>query len=669
MRVFSLKTASGLQATDRRGGEWSTPKRGGTLFLLCLNMVSSLPAATYYVDSLNGSDGNNGVSASSAWQTIDRVNQMTYGPGDSILLKRGCVWQGPGFKAKGNGSVQSPIVLADYGEAHLALPVIDGVGAHEPAVLLQNVQNWIVRNLELTQHGQTPQNLDANNEKGKDADQYSDEYMRAVVHVLGLGAPNDPNCGEACTVRNIRLENLLVRDGSWTGIYASGGYYQLRSGTYGYVDNLVIAGVESRNHHKAGIEITCTYYQTRIYATSNVMVLDSHLHHNGGDGVMVGPVRNGLLDGNECNHNGRIRNARVGCWTWDSEDTTIQFNESHHNMTPLTNNKARDGSGFDLDLGTENGMIQYNWSHDNEGEGFLLMSWPVGYGYSRGESHNIQMRYNISERDGKKLGGGISIFGGVSPAVIYNNVIYYEPDRLSGTDMFNGEGGAITTSIFGKSGRPDVRAYNNIFITNGRTNPAAVSNNLWTDGAGTFAFDHNIWWRVEGGTRFQWGNTAITSWNGWQANGFDPNGFNQDPVLVGLLGSGPRAYCLAAGSSARDRGRAVTDALRGMGAQDAFGAWTPQGATYDIGTAEYRLVFPDPAAARLTGLYRQAGGWQLQFSGLTGRSYRVETSTDFRAWNRSGTATENIPGLFEFADRTAAALRFYRAVARGVPGS
>ena len=46
---------------------------------------------------------------------------------------------------------------------------------------------------------------------------------------------------------------------------------------------------------------------------------------------------------------GRIRNARVGCWTWDSENTTIQFNESHHNMTPLTNNKARDGAGFDLD--------------------------------------------------------------------------------------------------------------------------------------------------------------------------------------------------------------------------------------------------------------------------------------------------------------------------------
>src|SRR5262249_49968892 len=245
-------------------------KKGAALFL-AVSVIGSLPAATYYADSLSGNDNNSGLSPSSAWQTIARVNQVSFLPADSILLKRGCVWQGTGFKATGHGSIQSPITLADYGDPRLPLPVIDGIGPHEPAVLLQNVQNWIIRNLELTQHGQTPQNLDPNNEKGKDADPYSDQYMRAVVHVLGLGPPNDPNCGETCTARNIRLENLLVRDGSWNGIYASGGYYQLKSAQYGVVDNLIFTGVESRNNHKAGIEITCTYYQTRLYAASNVM--------------------------------------------------------------------------------------------------------------------------------------------------------------------------------------------------------------------------------------------------------------------------------------------------------------------------------------------------------------------------------------------------------------
>jgi len=641
--------------------------RSGAVLSVCLATASCLPAVTYYVDCQNGNDSNEGMTPLSAWQTIDRANQTSYGPGDSILLKRGCAWHGAGFRAQGNGSVPLPITLADYGDTTLPRPLVDGVGAHEPAVLLQNVQNWIVRNLELTQHGQTPQNLDSNNEKGKDADQYSDEYMRAVVHVLGLGPPNNPNCGESCTVRNIRLENLVVHDGSWNGIYASGGYYQLRTATYGYVDNLVIANVESFNNHKAGVEVTCTYYQTRIYATTNVFVLDSHLHDNGGDGAMVGPVRNALLDGNECDHNGRIRNARVGCWTWDSENTTIQFNESHHNMTPLTDSKARDGSGFDLDLGTENGMIQYNYSHDNEGEGFLLLSWPVGYGYSRGESHNLQMRYNISERDGKKLGGGITVFGGVAPAVIYNNLIYYEPDRLAGTPMFNGEGGVITTSIFGKSGRPDLRIYNNIFITNGRTNPAATSNTLWSDGSGTFTFDNNIWWRAEGGVQFQWGNVLINSWSAWQAKGFDPNSLNTNPIVFGPLGSGPRAYFLSPFSPARDRGRTVMDALRGMGTQDAFGAWTAQGTAYDIGAAEYRLVFPDPGAARFSGFANLNGGHRMRLTGAVGRSYRIDKSSDFQSWVSAGNATEISPGLFEFLARSEAPQHFYRAVARGVP--
>ncbi len=646
---------------------WLARTWGSRLAALLLSLPIAGHAATYYLDSTTGSDSNDGLSQATAWQSIDRANQNVYSAGDRILLRRGGQWHGTGFKAQGSGSPEAPILLADYGDPGLPSPLLDGIGPHEPAVLLQNVQNWTVRNLELTQHGQTPQSLDV--EKGKDADQYSDEYMRAVVHVLALGPLNDPNCGEGCTVRNIRLENLVVHDGSWTGIYVSGGYYQLKSAQFGFVDNLVIQHVDSSYNDKAGIEITCTYYQDRIYATSNVWVLDSHLHHNGGDGAMVGPVLNGLLDGNLCAYNGTRRNARVGCWTWDSQNTVIQFNESHHNMTPLTDGTARDGAGFDLDLGTEDGIIQYNWSHDNQGEGYLFVSWPVGYGYSRGVSHNAQMRYNLSERDGKKLAGGISVFGGVSPLVLYNNTIYYEPDRLAGTPMFNGEGGALTTSIWGKSGKPDLRVYNNIFISNGRSNSAAVSNNLWTDGAGTFTFDNNLWWRVEGGVRFQWASSAITQWSAWQAGGFDPSGLNADPRVVGLLGGGPSAYFLAASSPAIDLGRAVTDALRGMGLQDATGASIPQGLAFDTGAFEYRYLVPDPASPRLEGLWQQAdGSWRLEFSAQSGRSYGAQISPDFRNWQRLGTAVEVSSGKYVIVDPAVNPVRFYRALARGIPG-
>jgi Right handed beta helix region len=535
----------------------------------------------YYVNCATGNDSNNGLSSSTAWRTTTRANQQTYTAGDQILFARGTVCSGAAFKPVGNGAVGNPVTIADYGTGNL--PQIDGVGAHEPAIFLLNVQNYTVRNLDLTQHSQTPQTIKADD--GKDSDQNSDEYMRAIVHILGLGPVGVQACGEACTVRNIRLENLKVHDGSWNGIYGGAGYYQLGTNTFGYIDNLVVTGVESRNNNKSGMDVTSTYTKTITYDSTNIQVLSSYFHHNGGDGVVIGPADHILIDGNEASYNGQLRDARLGLWTWDSHDTTIQFNNSHHNMTPDNTGQARDGGGFDCDLGSEDCMMQYNWSHDNEGEGFLIMTWPIGYGYSRGVSHNIQMRYNISERDSKKLACPITIFGGVQPAVIYNNTIYYEPDRLAGSPMFQAEGGAICSSVWGKSGSPTAYIYNNIFITNGTVNPNAVSNNAWGDARGAFTFNRNIWYRVEGGVRFDWGS-VMNTWSAWQAQGYDAQGFNTNPLVMGPLGSGPNAYKLQSSSPAINQAQIVTQALRGMGTRDYFGVSIPQAGAYDIGAAE-----------------------------------------------------------------------------------
>ncbi len=564
----------------------------GLVMLAALLVQTSARAAgtIHYVDCAAGNDANDGASPTTAWRTTTRANQQVYGPGDQVLFKRGTVCSGEGFKPTGNGAVDNPVIVADFGTGNL--PVIDGVGAHEPALLLLNVQNYTIRNLDLTQHGQTPQTI---KDDGKDSDQNSDESMRAVVHILGLGPLGVQNCGEPCTARNIRLEGLKVHDGSWTGIYASGGYYQLDTNTHGFVDNLVISNVKSYNNHKAGVEVTCTYYKTPIYHATNIQVLNSYLHHNGGDGAMIGPADHVLIDGNEASYNGQLRDARLGLWTWDSHDSTIQFNNSHHNMTPEQGSGARDGGGFDCDLGSEDCMLQYNWSHDNQGEGYLLMTWPIGFGYSRGVSHNIQMRYNVGERDGQKLAGGITIFGGVDPVVIYNNTIYYVAARDASTVMFQGPGAPITSDVWGKSGLPVGYVYNNIFITDGTVHPNAVSNNAWnTTGKGTFTFDNNLWWRVEGGVRFEWGGTPITTWAGWQARGFDAHGLNANPQVTGPLGGGPSAYALQAGSPARDAGRAVTEALRGMGTHDDAGLTIPQNGLYDIGAFEYAGGGPGP---------------------------------------------------------------------------
>jgi len=83
----------------------------------------------YYVDSVHGSDSNNGRSPSSAWQTMSKVKQFisenVLVPGDQILFARGDSWTGGLTLPTGiNGSSSNPIVFGNYGSG--ALPIIDG---------------------------------------------------------------------------------------------------------------------------------------------------------------------------------------------------------------------------------------------------------------------------------------------------------------------------------------------------------------------------------------------------------------------------------------------------------------------------------------------------------------------------------------------------------------
>ncbi len=45
---------------------------------------------TYYVDSENGNNQNDGLTEATAWQTVPRVNVADLQPGDSVAIQAGC---------------------------------------------------------------------------------------------------------------------------------------------------------------------------------------------------------------------------------------------------------------------------------------------------------------------------------------------------------------------------------------------------------------------------------------------------------------------------------------------------------------------------------------------------------------------------------------------------
>ncbi len=95
-------------------------------FTSALLLACSLTAsATVYYVSPSGDDSNNGTSQSTAWQSIDRVNQLSFSfqPGDQILFKRGGVFRGE-LIIGSNGTSAQPVTVGAYGSGDL--PVIKG---------------------------------------------------------------------------------------------------------------------------------------------------------------------------------------------------------------------------------------------------------------------------------------------------------------------------------------------------------------------------------------------------------------------------------------------------------------------------------------------------------------------------------------------------------------
>jgi hypothetical protein len=546
-------------------------------------LVPSLCFSTAYYVSCTGNDSNNGTSTSTPWATLSKASSQAYQPGDQVLLQDGCVWIGT-FQPTTSGTSGNPITFSNYGSG--ALPRI--VGSNAAAIYLLNVSYWTIQNVDLSQRGQTPQALDSGNQHGKDNDQHADTYMWAVLEIRGYSSSS--GCTTACTVTNITVQNTVIHDGQWIGLFAEGGYYNQGDNGFGYVKNLVIQNNEVRGNQAAGIQTEATFIGQTNFNDSNMQFLNNYVHDNAGDGIVFSQTNGGLSQGNRTSYNGRVRNARVGNWTWNAQNVNIQFNESDHNMTPLSDlgdTHARDGGGFDMDLGTIDSYVQYNYSHDNYGEGTLILTWPVGYGYSCCTSQNLTVRYNVYERDAQKQAGAITNFGGVVPGYIYGNTCYNVAARPDSTGAFNGTGGCFTTSIYAKSGKPTLYIYNNNFISDGTVNPGSDDTIVWSDGNGTFTWNNNSWYDVGGNYDWYW-NGDLTTFSGWQAKGFDSAGITGNPQLHGTVGSGPAGYQLASSSPLIDKGANVTSIVYGgMGSRDYFGTSTPQGCCYDIGAAEY----------------------------------------------------------------------------------
>ncbi|MBB6462331.1 right-handed parallel beta-helix repeat-containing protein [Flammeovirga kamogawensis] len=76
--------------------------------------VERTESAAYYLDVENGNDNNDGLSISTPFKSIDRINELTLLAGDSILFKGGTTFDGQ-LTISAKGTVEKPIIIDIYG--------------------------------------------------------------------------------------------------------------------------------------------------------------------------------------------------------------------------------------------------------------------------------------------------------------------------------------------------------------------------------------------------------------------------------------------------------------------------------------------------------------------------------------------------------------------------
>jgi len=429
----------------------------------------------YYVSNINGDDANTGDSPEHAWKSLDKVNNNIFLPGDSILFHSNSVWYGM-FKANGSGALGKPITVDKYGTG--TKPLIRASGKVTQAVLLQNVEYWELNNLYVSNWDSTV------------------TYQTKAGGPLGIKIASYNFNG---TMHHIKLKNILVRDINGNNTKSSnegtGIYWYCSGATQSNIDSLIIENCEVRNVDRNGIRGSGSFglRTSSWFPNTHLILRGCVLDSIGGDGIVIKQFDGALVEHNKifrCRWKGTGGDNSAAIWPHSSDNVVMQYNEVAYTKNT---SGANDGMSFDIDGNCKNTLMQYNYSHDNDGAFLLVISDAINSESVKCQNHIV--RYNVSVNDGDKRKRLIFLPSQIDNIQIYNN------------SFFNNRGGNIEVfDINNAAGTPtNVNFSNNIFNFTGAA--IGVLSKTSTVYSNACTFDNNVFYGNING----YGNIANTN--------------------------------------------------------------------------------------------------------------------------------------------------------------
>jgi len=362
----------------------------------------------YYIDAINGSDSNDGMSFLKAWKTLDQINTKTFNPGDSILFKCTCEWIGQ-LQPNGSGVQNHPIYIGKYGSG--ALPIISLGNLSGNAILILNQDNWEISNIEVWGGSSKP----------------SQQVGGIQVQATTAGRVLKNIYIHDCIIRNIlgsiaNYQSCAI----WVGVPG----WNSADGLTTSFENVVIENNQIYTSDRCGILMwTCagpgpsSQFQSGLIPSQNVIIRNNLLEDIGGDAILVLGSSKPLIEKNVvkrcCIHAGDptfgtgYNTSAAAIWLHHCEQGIMQNNAVYNCVKLPLNN---DGMAYDFDFNCDKNILQYCYSNSNAG-GFLLIMPSA--------TNNIA-RYNISENDQNHI---LYLTGALTEQNnIYNNSFYLSTD-------------------------------------------------------------------------------------------------------------------------------------------------------------------------------------------------------------------------------------------------
>ena len=482
---------------------------------------SAATGTTYYVDSKDGKDSNAGTAENKAFQTLKKVNELNLEPGDTVLLKKGSVFEDQALKftKEDSGTAEAPVKISTYGEGEKPKINTNGHGQWElnygnpldnqnhkwkgtvsSSILIEDTEYLEIEGLELTNDRKSA----TDTEQGK---AYNDAYAMDRTGVAGVAKDNG-------TVDHIVLNDLYIHDVTgnvYNKHMTNGGIYFIvakptnegETGIARYND-VQIRNCSLNKVNRWGIAVGYTYQWGQFetgelpdatmakYGSSNVVIENNYLNHVGGDAITTMYLDRPLIQYNVSENaaeqinttdyaqqqprldaNGKeigkqdVGAGRVaaGIWPWKCKNAIFQYNECFKTLNAASGNG--DGQPWDADYG-DGTNYQYNYSHGNTASTIMFCG---------GNSVNNTFRYNISQNEDM---GPLDPAGNSGNCQVYNNTFYIKEGLNTIWHRSHGNGGPVDME-------------NNIFYFAGNT-PVNVKE--WSP-SGNKTYSNNLYYNVK----------------------------------------------------------------------------------------------------------------------------------------------------------------------------